>query len=70
MSIKTRAQAESLMDLGTTTRCNILLDLSTNTRIPVFLCGYEGNPKTKSIETDYQHSAGTGRGFNGADGKN
>ena len=47
-----------LIDSGTSTRCTILLNLQTNTRIPVFLCGSAGNPKTKSIETDSQHSAG------------
>ena len=66
VSIKTRSHADALMDSGTATRCTILLNLSTNTRIPVFLCGSAGNPKTKSIETDSQHSAGMGKGCNGA----
>ena len=57
---------DALVDSGTTTRCTILLNISTNTRITVILCVSAGNLKKKSIITDSQHSAETGRDYNGA----
>ena len=66
VSVKTRAQPCAVIDSRTAARCNILLKRSTNTRIPLFLCASSGFPKTKSIKTDCQHSAGIGRCCSGA----
>ena len=66
VSVKTRAQPSALIAFGTATRCTILLNQSTNTRIPLFLWSSSKITKTKSIDTDCQHSAETGRGWNGA----
>ena len=61
VSIKTRAQPCAVNDSGTAAICPILLKRSTNT----CMCLHETRRQSPWY-TDFQHSAGTSRGCNGA----